>query len=230
MITIRPAKERGHANHGWLDTNHTFSFANYYDPAHMGFRSLRVINEDRVAPGKGFGMHQHRDMEILTYVLEGALEHRDSLGTGSIIKPGDVQKMSAGSGIAHSEFNPSQDEPVHFLQIWIMPDRAGIKPSYEQKVIPQGEEKLQLIAAPTGDDGTVYIQQDVNLYRALLDSGDSVTHPLQPDRHAWIQVTRGDVMLNGQLLRAGDGAAVSDEEKLEIEAKENAEVLVFDLG
>jgi redox-sensitive bicupin YhaK (pirin superfamily) len=196
----------------------------------MGFRSLRVINEDRVAPGKGFGMHQHRDMEILTYVLEGALEHRDSLGTGSIIKPGDVQKMSAGSGIAHSEFNPSPDEPVHFLQIWIMPDRAGIKPSYEQKAIPQGEGKLQLIAGSTEGDGTVHIQQDVNLYRAILDSGDSVTHELQPDRHAWIQVTRGDVTVNGQSLRAGDGAAVSDEEKLEIEAKEGAEVLVFDLG
>jgi redox-sensitive bicupin YhaK (pirin superfamily) len=230
MITIRPANERGHANHGWLNTYHTFSFANYYDPGHMGFRSLRVINEDRVAPGKGFGMHQHRDMEILTYVLEGALEHRDSLGTGSIIKPGDVQKMSAGSGIAHSEFNPSADEPVHFLQIWIMPDRAGIKPKYEQKAITQGEGKLQLIAAPSEGDGTVHIQQDVNLYRALLDSGDSVTHPLQPDRHAWVQVTRGEVTLNGQPLHAGDGAAVSDEEKLEIEAKENAEVLLFDLG
>ena len=230
MITIRPAAERGHASHGWLDSRHTFSVADYYDPAHMGFRSLRVINEDRVAPGQGFGIHPHRDMEIITYVLEGALSHRDSLGTGSTIRPGDVQKMSAGTGIFHSEFNPSDDEPVHFLQIWIMPDRTGIKPRYEQKTITGADDKLQLIAAPTEGEGLVHVQQDVRLYRSVLASGEGITHELQQGRHAWVQVTRGNITLNGKPLHTGDGAAVSNEDHLKMEAAEPAEVLVFDLG
>ena len=232
MITLRPGNERGHANHGWLDSYHTFSFANYYDPKYMGFSHLRVINEDRVQQGLGFGTHSHRDMEILTYVLEGALEHKDSLGTGATINPGEAQRMSAGTGISHSEFNHSQTDLVHFLQIWITPDRQGLQPSYEQRDFPLEEKrgKLRLIAARDGRDGAVTVHQDVDLYVTILAPGEQVTHQLMPNRHAWIQVARGAVMLNGMPLKAGDGAAVSEEEKLEISANDTSEVLLFDLA
>jgi redox-sensitive bicupin YhaK (pirin superfamily) len=232
MITVREAKDRGHFNFGWLDTNHTFSFGDYYDPRFMGFRSLRVINEDRVHPGRGFPTHPHRDMEIITYVLEGSLEHKDSMGTGSVIRPGEVQRMSAGTGVTHSESNSSKDESVHLLQIWIMPDKYGIRPSYEQKMY-EAEEKqgrLRLIASPDGRDDSVKIQQDTALYAALLEPGQEVIHELKVNRHAWVQVARGAVSLNGQLLSQGDGAAVSDERALAIVGQESAEVLLFDLA
>jgi redox-sensitive bicupin YhaK (pirin superfamily) len=230
MINIRRAAERGHANHGWLDTNHTFSFADYYDPNFMGFRALRVINEDRVAGGGGFGKHTHRDMEIISYVLEGTLAHNDSMGTGSLIKPGEVQRMSAGSGVTHSEMNPSDDEPVHFLQIWIVPAERGIKPGYEQKKFEDDDRRntLRLVASPDGSNGSVTIHQDVRLYSTLLD-GSTVTHELEPNRYGWVQVTRGEVDLNGQTLKAGDGAAISDERTLTLTGR-GAEVLVFDLN
>lgn len=230
MITIRRAKDRGHANHGWLDTNHTFSFADYYDPNFMGFRDLRVINEDRVEPGVGFGKHAHRDMEIISYVLEGTLAHSDSMGTGSQIKPGEVQRMSAGSGITHSEMNPSADEPVHFLQIWILPAERGITPSYEQKKFDDAERRdtLRLVASPDGSDGSVTIHQDVRLYATLLD-GTSATHQFRPKRYGWIQVTRGEVDVNGQTLKAGDGAAISDEPEITLTGR-GAEALLFDLN
>lgn len=230
MITIRRAKDRGHANHGWLDTNHTFSFADYYDPNFMGFRSLRVINEDRVKAGVGFGKHAHRDMEIISYVLEGTLAHSDSMGTGSLIKPGEVQRMSAGSGVTHSEMNPSSDEPVHFLQIWIVPEKSGLKPSYEQKKFENDERQntLRLVASPDGRNDSVTIHQDVRLYSTLLD-GASVTHELPPNRYGWVQVTRGEVDLNGQTLKAGDGAAISDEPSVTLTGR-GAEVLLFDLN
>ncbi len=232
MILIRRSNERGHANHGWLDTYHTFSFADYYDPEHIGFRSLRVINEDRVAPGQGFGSHPHRDMEIITYVLEGALEHKDNLGTGSVIRPGDVQRMSAGTGISHSEFNHSPIEPVHFLQIWILPERTGLKPGYEQKLFRADEKRgrLRLIAARDGRDGAVTVHQDAAVYAALLSPKAEVVHPLEPKRHAWLQVARGQVTLNGKKLDAGDGAAANEERLLEIEAAAESEVLLFDLA
>ena len=232
MITLRKSENRGHANHGWLNTYHTFSFANYYDPAHMGFRSLRVINQDRVHPGKGFPTHSHNDMEIVTYVLEGALEHKDSLGTGSIIRPGDVQRMSAGTGIAHSEYNHSQTEGVHFLQIWILPNKKGVKPTYEQKTYSDEEKRgnLRLIVSEDGRSNSVTIHQDVDTYTTLLDAGEQVIHQLKPNRHAWVQVARGSVMLNDNLLEAGDGAAVSNEESLKLVGKEMAEVLVFDMA
>lgn len=233
MITLRQSQERGHANHGWLDSYHTFSFANYYDPSHMGFRSLRVINEDRVQAGKGFGTHGHRDMEILTYVLEGALEHKDSIGNGAIVRPGEVQRMSAGTGIMHSEFNSSATEPVHLLQIWILPDRQGLEPSYEQKAFSVAERqgKLRLIAAKDGRDGAVTIHQDVDLYSAVLQPQDRVTYQLQPNRYAWLQVARGAVTLNeGNHLKAGDGVAISAAELLEISSDRDAEILLFDLA
>ena len=232
MITLRKSENRGHANHGWLNTYHTFSFANYYDPTHMGFRSLRVINQDRVHPGKGFPTHSHNDMEIVTYVLEGALEHKDSLGTGSIICPGDVQRMSAGTGIAHSEYNHSQTEGVHFLQIWILPNKKGVKPTYEQKTYSDEEKRgnLRLIVSEDGRSNSVTIHQDVDTYTTLLDAGQQVIHQLKPNRHAWVQVARGSVMLNDNLLEAGDGAAVSNEESLKLVGKEMAEVLVFDMA
>jgi redox-sensitive bicupin YhaK (pirin superfamily) len=232
MITIRPADQRGHADHGWLNTYHTFSFANYYDPAHMGFRSLRVINEDRVQGGQGFGTHSHRDMEILTYVLEGALEHNDSMNNGSIIFPGDVQRMTAGTGVAHSEYNHSDTEPVHFLQIWLMPEKSGIIPGYEQRTFLDEEKrgKLKLIGARDGRDEAVTIHQDVSLYSAVLEPGEKVSHDLTDGRHAWLQVARGAVTLNGTQLRQGDGAAISDEKTLEIEATEPTEILLFDLA
>jgi quercetin 2,3-dioxygenase len=232
MITVRLASERGHVERGWLDSYFTFSFADYYDPRHMGFRSLRVINDDRIEPGRGFGMHPHRDMEILTYVLEGALEHRDSLGTGSVIRPGDVQRMSAGTGIVHSEANPSPSEPVHLLQIWLLPEREGIAPGYEQRAFPEEERRsrLRLLASRDGRDGALTIHQDVELYATLLAAGESVTHRLRPGRHAWVQVASGAVTLNGKPLHAGDGAAVSDEEAVTLSASEGSEVLLFDLS
>jgi redox-sensitive bicupin YhaK (pirin superfamily) len=231
MLYHRKAKERGHADHGWLKTYHTFSFADYYDPEQMGFRSLRVINEDRVQPGRGFPTHPHQDMEIITYVLEGALEHKDSMGNGSVIRPGDVQRMSAGTGITHSEFNHSKNELVHFLQIWILPSVRGLTPSYAQKFFPDEEKKgvLRLIASPDGRNGSVTIHQDANLYAALLEKGEVVTaKPM--DRHLWLQVARGKVEANGYLLEQGDGAAVSNEELVHIIGKERAEVLIFDLA
>ncbi|NJL69220.1 MAG: pirin family protein [Microcoleus sp. SM1_3_4] len=232
MIAVRKSEARGHANHGWLDSYHTFSFANYYDPKQMNFRSLRVINEDVISPGKGFGTHGHRDMEIITYVLEGALEHKDSLGTGAIIKPGEVQRMSAGTGIQHSEFNHSQTDPVHLLQIWILPDTNGLPPSYEQKEFTLAEKhgKLRLVAARDARDGAVKINQDVDLYAAVLDKNSRVVHGLQPNRHAWVQVARGAILLDGLTLVKGDGAAISDRSEVAIEATENAEILLFDLA
>jgi quercetin 2,3-dioxygenase len=232
MITKRASGERGHANHGWLDTHHTFSFDTYYDPKHMGFRSLRVINEDRVAPGQGFPMHSHRDMEIVTYVLEGGLAHEDDIGNRSTIRPGDAQRMSAGTGVTHSEFNASKEAPVHFLQIWIVPGRRGIAPGYEQKSFTEAERrgKLRVIASPKGRDGAVTIHQDVELSAALLDRGEVVTHALRPGRAAWLQVARGAVDVGGTKLAAGDGAAISDEAKLEIRATEPSEILLFDLA
>ena len=231
MIAVRPAAERGHADHGWLDTRHTFSFASYHDPRHMGFRSLRVINEDRVQPAEGFGTHAHRDMEILTWVLEGALEHKDSMGNGSVIRPGDLQRMSAGTGVTHSEFNPSREAPVHFLQIWLLPRERGLPPGYEQKGFPQEARRgrLRLIAAGDGREGAVTIHQDADVWTALLQPGESVRHALAPGRYAWLHVARGAVTLNGSTLGAGDGAAVSDEAALEITAAAGAEVLLFDL-
>jgi redox-sensitive bicupin YhaK (pirin superfamily) len=232
MITIRNADDRGHARHGWLDSRHTFSFADYHDPGHVSFRTLRVLNEDRVEAGQGFGTHPHRDMEILSYVLEGALEHKDSMGTSSIIRPGEVQRMSAGTGVLHSEYNPSHTEPVHFLQVWIFPEKKGLKPGYEQKAFPASERsnRLKLVASRDGRDGSLTIHQDAELHTTLLSKGGSVTHPLKNGRHAWVQVARGAVTLNGMALTAGDGAAVSGEKALELTSTADAEVLIFDLA
>ena len=232
MITVRPAVERGHFDHGWLDTYHTFSFASYHDPKHMGFRSLRVINDDRVKPAEGFGTHAHRDMEILTWVLEGALQHKDSMGNGSIIRPGDIQRMSAGIGVTHSEFNPSRDEPVHLLQIWLLPRQRGLTPGYEEKQFPEAtrRSRLRLIAAGDGRDGAVTIHQDADLWTALLEPGESVRHALQPGRHAWLHVARGTVVANGMRLAEGDGAAISDEPAVDVKAIDRTEILLFDLG
>jgi len=232
MMIIRPANERGHALHGWLDSHHTFSFADYYDPKHMGFRNLRVINEDRVAPAQGFGTHPHRDMEIISYVLEGALEHKDSMGTGSVIRPGDVQRMSAGTGVAHSEFNASKSDLVHFLQIWLLPKARGIQPGYEQKTFPTEEKRgrLRLVASPEGADGSVTIHTDARLYAGVFEAGESSEHTLAASRHAWVQVLRGKVKVNGKELAAGDGAQISEEAKVRVEGLESAEVLVFDLS
>ncbi len=232
MIKVRRADERGHADHGWLDTNHTFSFAGYYDPRFMGFRSLRVINDDTVAPGAGFGTHGHRDMEIISYVLDGALEHKDSLGTGSVLRPGDVQRMSAGTGVRHSEFNGSKTDPVHFLQIWIEPERENIEPGYEEKRFSDEDKRnrVRLIASRDGRDGSVTIHQDVSVYAALLDAGREVTLPIDAERHAWVHVARGSALLNGELLQAGDGAAVSRETALALVGEQEAEVLLFDLA
>jgi hypothetical protein len=227
MLHLRKSNDRGHANHGWLDSWHTFSFADYHDPEHVSFSALRVINEDRVSPGEGFPTHPHRDMEIITYVLEGALEHQDSLGTGSVIRPGEVQRMSAGTGIRHSEFNHSQTEPVHFLQIWILPDRQGVKPGYEQKRIGL-DGQLRLVASPDGHDGSVTIHQDARVYAARLN-GSEVTHTLASGRRAWLQVARGAVKLNGTTLQAGDGAGIENETALRLAADGSAEVLLFDL-
>ncbi|MGF1465420.1 MAG: pirin family protein [Sandaracinaceae bacterium] len=232
MIRIRRSDERGMANHGWLRSAHTFSFAGYYDPEHMGFRALRVINEDQVDPDHGFPPHGHRDMEIVSYVLEGALEHEDSMGHRDVLRPGEVQRMSAGTGVLHSEYNASSTEGLHFLQIWLLPDRRGRTPGYEQKRFPpeERENRLRLLADPAGEDGAVTIHQDVRLYGVLLAPEKTVTHALAPGRHAWVQVARGAVTLNGERLAAGDGAAVSDVAELTLVGVEPAEVLLFDLA
>ncbi len=232
MLAIRRSQERGHANHGWLDTHYTFSFSDYYDPEHVHFRTLRVINDDRVAGGGGFPMHPHRDMEIVTYVLQGALEHRDSMGNGSVIRPGDVQRMSAGTGVTHSEFNASKTEPVHLLQIWMFPERKGIKPSYEQKMFSEADKRgrLRLVASPDGRDGSVTIHQDNEMYATVLRKEETVRHELKPERHAWAQMARGSVKLNGQELAEGDGAAISEEKAIELTGVKDAEVLLFDLA
>jgi redox-sensitive bicupin YhaK (pirin superfamily) len=232
MLTLRRAEERGRANFGWLDSRHSFSFGNYYDPEHMGFGPLRVINDDRVAGGGGFPSHPHGDMEIISYVLEGALAHKDSLGTGSVIRPGDVQRMSAGSGIRHSEFNASQKDPVHFLQIWIVPEKRGLEPGYEQKTFAPEEKKnrLRLIGSRDGREDSVTINQDVSLFATLLDDGAAVAHEVAPGRTAWVQVASGTAKLNGTQLHPGDGVAVTEAGKLElVGSSQNAEVLVFDL-
>jgi redox-sensitive bicupin YhaK (pirin superfamily) len=215
MMTLRKADERGHADHGWLDSYHTFSFAGYYDPEHMGFRSLRVINDDKVAPGAGFGKHPHRDMEIITYVLSGALEHKDSMGNGRIIKPGEVQYMAAGTGVQHSEFNPSDKEPVHLLQIWIVPDRKGAKPNYAEKSFAKAKTgQFNLVTSKTGRDGSIAINQDAELHLAKLQPGETIVHELRSGRHAWVHVAEGAVTLNGQTLTGGDAAALSDEQRI----------------
>ncbi len=232
MIRLRKASERGHFDHGWLDTRHTFSFSRYYDPRYMAFRALRVVNEDRVQPGQGFGSHGHEDMEIVTYVLSGALAHRDSLGTGSTLRPGELQRMTAGTGITHSEFNPSQTEPVHLYQIWLLPEREGLEPSYEQRAFPEEERqnRLRLVASPDGSDGSLAIRQDARLFLATLDGGREVSQQVPSGRHAWVQLLRGSVSLNGLTLLAGDGAAVSAESHLTIRADGPSEVLLFDLA
>jgi hypothetical protein len=233
MIVVRPAQERGAANFGWLDSRHTFSFGSYYDPNYMGFANLRVINEDKVNPAKGFATHGHRDMEIISYVLEGALEHKDSIGTGSVIRPGDVQRMSAGTGIMHSEYNHSDTDPVHFLQIWILPDKKDIEPSYEQKTFTQKEKSgtLRLVGSRDGRRGSITIHQDVDLYATLLKDGEEVSHSIANGRAAWVQVARGAVQLNHQSLTAGDGAAISQEERITLRtSSSDAEVLLFDMA
>jgi hypothetical protein len=231
MIQVRKSCERGHANHGWLDTYHTFSFADYYDPAQVGFGPLRVINEDRVGPGKGFGTHGHRDMEILTVVLDGALQHRDNLGNGSVIRPGDVQRMSAGTGVLHSEFNASNKEPVHFLQIWIEPGTRGVQPGYEQKHFGAEDRqgRLRLLASSDGRDASVTIHQDARVYVTDLAPDDAVSHDIEAGRRAYVHVARGAVMLNGLALEAGDGARVVDETALNLSGVQESQVLLFDL-
>jgi hypothetical protein len=231
MLTLRKAADRGHANHGWLDTWHAFSFADYHDPRHMGFGPLRVLNDDTVAPGAGFGTHGHRDMEIITYVLDGALAHQDSMGNGSVIRPGDVQRMSAGTGVRHSEFNSSDREPVHFLQIWIEPDVRGIPPGYEEKAFPAGERsgRLRLVASPDGAEGSVRIHQDARVYAVLLDGPQSVKHELASGRRAYVHVARGSVAVNGVALGAGDGARIAGEGSVGLASARDAEVLLFDL-
>jgi len=231
MITLRKNTERGHANHGWLDSWHTFSFAGYHDPAHMGFGHLRVINDDTVAAGQGFGTHGHRDMEIISYVLDGELEHKDSMGNGSVIRPGDVQRMSAGSGVRHSEYNPSRTAPVHFLQIWIEPNVSGIAPGYEEKHfgIEEKRGRLRLVASPSGADGSVTIHQDARVYAALLDGAQTATHTLAPGRRAYVHVASGQVSVNGLALEGGDGARITGETRLTLSHARDAEVLLFDL-
>jgi quercetin 2,3-dioxygenase len=231
MMKIRKANDRGHAEHGWLDTYHSFSFADYYDPQWMGYRSLRVINDDLVMPGMGFGTHPHRDMEIITYILSGALEHKDSMGNGRVIRPGEVQYMAAGSGVRHSEFNPSKDEPVHLLQIWIQPDRKGVTPRYAEKSLagaPTGA--LNLVTSKTGRDGSIAIHQDADLWLARLNAGNRVTHKLANGRHAWVHVAEGEVSLNGKKLAGGDAAAIDEETALELSAAKPSQVLLFDLN
>jgi redox-sensitive bicupin YhaK (pirin superfamily) len=231
MITVRRAADRGHFDHGWLNTYHTFSFADYHDPRFMGFRALRVINDDRVAPGQGFGEHRHRDMEIVSYVLDGALAHRDSMGNSGVIRPGDVQRMSAGTGVQHSEFNGSRTDPVHFLQIWILPETPGSPPGYEQKTFPPETRrgKLRLVGSPEGREGSLTVGQDVTIYASVLEPGEEVQHRLAPGRHAWLQVAEGALELNGHLLEEGDGAAVTDKDELDITGK-GSEFLLFDLS
>jgi redox-sensitive bicupin YhaK (pirin superfamily) len=231
MINIRKSGERGHANRGWLDSHFTFSFADYYDPEHVQFRTLRVLNDDHIEGGAGFPNHPHRDMEIVTYVLEGALEHRDSMGNGSVIRPGDVQYMSAGTGVTHSEFNPSKTEKLHLLQIWMVPEKRGLKPAYDQRNFDATEKraKLRLVASPSGSNGSVKIRQDNELYATILDKDETVRHELRPGRHAYVQIAKGRVQLNHLPLQEGDGAAISAEKSVELTGVDNAEVLLFDL-
>ncbi len=232
MIRIRNSEARGRTDFGWLDSRHSFSFGEYQDPEHMGFRSLRVINDDRLRPGAGFGEHAHQDMEIVSYVLSGALAHRDSMGTGSVLSAGDVQRMSAGAGVRHSEMNPSLEEPTRFLQIWILPEQKGLEPSYEELHVGEDEKRGRLVrvASGSGVDGALKIHQDIELFASIVDVGESVEHSLAPGRHAWIQVARGSVAVNGVDLEEGDGAAVSDETEIRIEGRDSAEVLLFDLN
>jgi quercetin 2,3-dioxygenase len=230
MMTIRKSKERGHAEHGWLDSYHTFSFADYYDPEWMGYRSLRVINDDLVMPGEGFGMHPHRDMEIITYILSGALQHKDSMGNGRVIRPGDFQYMSAGSGVLHSEFNPSAEEAVRLLQIWIMPDEKGVTPRYGEKSFAEATAGSYLVASKNGRDGSIDIHQDADLWLEKFDGTNRVNHKLAPGRHAWVHVAEGEVTVNGKTLTGGDAAAVSDEKEIELSADKPAQVLLFDLN
>lgn len=232
MLEIRHAEERGAANFDWLNSKHSFSFGHYHDPKHMGFGSLRVINEDRVQPGRGFDTHSHRDMEIISYVLEGALEHKDSMGNGSIIRPGDVQRMTAGTGVRHSEFNQSKSEVVHFLQIWILPEKEGLKPGYEQKTFSEEEKrgKLRLVGSRDGRDGSVTIHQDVELYATRLGEGDETTHQLSTGRKGWVQVARGRAEINGMALQVGDGVALADETGITLRGMSNAEILLFDMS
>ena len=231
-MELRPARDRGHADHGWLNSWHSFSFANYYDPKHVQFRALRVINDDTVEPGGGFGTHSHRDMEIVSYVLDGSLAHKDSMGNGSIIRPGNVQRMSAGTGVQHSEFNPSQTEKVHFLQIWFIPNAVGINPSYEEKYFGDAEKRgrLRLIASPDGTDGSVTIHSDAKMFAVLLDGSEQVEHPLAQDSYVYVHVARGDVALNDTPLQAGDGAMLAGGERVMLAQGRNAEVLVFELS
>jgi redox-sensitive bicupin YhaK (pirin superfamily) len=232
MLSVRRSQDRGHFDHGWLNTYHTFSFSEYYDPQWTQFRSLRVMNEDVVAPSRGFGMHGHRDMEIITYVLSGQLEHKDSLGNGGVLTPGELQHMTAGSGIRHSEFNPSADEPVHLYQIWLLPDRQGLPPRYEQTRFPSAETagQFRLVASPDGSEGSLAVHQDARLYLAMLDPGQKLQHELSRDRHGWLQVLRGAVDFHGESLSAGDGAAISEVDRLEIVAGRSTEVMLFDLA
>ncbi len=232
MLALRKSEERGHFDFGWLNTYHTFSFSDYYDPKYMAFRQLRVINQDRVQPGQGFGTHPHRDMEIISYVLEGGLEHKDSMGNGSVIRPGDIQRMSAGTGVTHSEFNHSKSEVVHFLQIWLTPEKRGITPGYEQKFFSEEEKrgKLRLVASRDGRDGSVVINTDACLYASILEAGDTVEYEVRPDRYSWVQVARGEIRVNGQTLKEGDGMAVGSGEKLTLVGEKKADVLLFDLA
>ncbi len=232
MITLRRAEDRGHAAFGWLDSHHTFSFGEYHDSNHMGFRALRVINDDRVAPGAGFGTHGHRDMEIISYVIEGGLEHRDSIGTGSVIRPGEVQRMTAGTGIRHSEYNASKTESVHFLQIWILPEAAGLAPSYEQKAFAPSERvnRLRLVADHEGSEGAVRVHQDVRLYASTLDAGTTLPISVSDQRYGWLHIVQGSATLQGQALKAGDGVAIAEEPTLQLESAHGAEVLLFDLA
>ncbi len=232
MIALRKSNQRGHADHGWLNTYHTFSFASYYDPAHLGFRSVRVMNEDRVAPGQGFGTHPHKDMEIVSYVLEGALEHQDSLGNGAVLRPGEFQRITAGTGITHSEFNPSKAQSAHFYQIWLLPQLDGLAPSYEQKRFDESELRnaLRIVASPDGENGALTIHQDVRIHLSKLDAGKSVERGQSPGRHAWLQVLRGTVALNGHAMDTSDGAGISQESRLVIDASTDAEIMLFDLA
>ena len=231
MITLRRASDRGHAEHGWLKSYHTFSFASYQDPEHMGFRDLRVINEDFVQPGKGFNTHSHEDMEIVTYVLDGVLEHKDSMGNGSLIRPGEVQRMTAGTGVTHSEYNHSQEDIVHFLQIWILPEREGLEPSYEQTAFPESERlnSARLIASRDGNEDSVTVHQDVEIYSSILEPGKGFSYRLRTDRYAWVQVARGSVEVLGESLEQGDAAAISSEELVEVRAAAASEIVLFDL-
>lgn len=232
MQKIRPSEERGKANFGWLDSKHSFSFGQYLDPNHMGFGPLRVINEDRVEPGAGFGTHGHADMEILSVVLDGALEHKDSMGEAAVIRPGDVQRMSAGTGVRHSEYNASKTDPVHFLQIWIVPEREGLQPSYEQKAFAEGEREntLRLLGSRDGRDGSITIHRDVDLYGSVLDHGETLTHKTKPSRGIWVQMIRGALSANGSALEAGDGIAITNEEQITLQANQDSEFLLFDMA